>query len=544
MTTAQMLGDGLRSEAPPLLFDLDDQAPRGVNDSERILAGLCQRSFLRLWVQSNVYSDEGLRDGKGNGVELCDALAVFGDDVIIFSDKQAAYHEGIATDVAWSRWYKRAIDASVRQLHGGMHWLQRFPTRAFLDARCTRALPVPLPESPRFHLVAVTRGSRTAAQAFAGGNGRGSLAIDSAVVGKDHLARPFVVGRPDPRKRFAHVFDEVSIELVLGELDTAPDFIDYLRKREALLDRVDAQVLANGEEDLLATYLVTMSEDESEHVFIQSAHDRLPDLVVVQEGLFDSLEASAPYLRKKAADRESYVWDELINKFLRHAAHGVAPGMPAQTREDAERGVRFLAAESRFRRRQMGASLVALANRIRPGESITRLVDAQVAGESVFVLSIQSKRVDETLDEYRQFRQAKLAAQVQTAKLLSPLGTTFVGIGMDSPYKDYAGFSEDLFVLSQKHWSDEELQRLEQFRADLDLWADHRVERSRFQQYEFPLASQRQPFVRMEGLGLRHASLKQSVAAAPKPNGVRASTEKRKRKMRKLAQKQNRRKRR
>lgn len=539
MTTTQIAGDGPNHEAAALLFDLDHQAPQGINDSERILAGLCQRSFLRLWVQSNVYSDEGLRDGKGNGVELCDALAVFGDDVIIFSDKQAAYHEGVATDVAWSRWYKRAIDASVRQLHGGLHWLQRFPSRAFLDARCTRALPVPLPENPRFHLVAVTRGSRAAAQAFAGGQGRGSLAIDSAVVGKEHLSRPFVIGRPDPRKRFVHVFDEVSIELVLGEMDTAMDFIEYLRKREALLGRADAQVLAKGEEDLLATYLVTMSEDDSEHVFVQSA---LPDLIEVEEGLFDSLETSAPYLRKKAADRESYIWDELIDKFLRHAAQGVAPGMPAQTREDAERGVRFLAAESRFRRRQLGASLVALVNRIRPGESITRLVDAQVAGESVFVLSIQSKRADETLQKYREFRQAKLAAQVHTAKLLSPLGTTFVGIGMDSPYKDYVGFSEDLFVLSQIHWSEQELQRLEQLRTDLDLWADHRVERSRYQQYEFPLACQRQPFVRMDEQGFGNAPLKQSVKEALKPNGTRASTEKRKRKMRRASQKQNRRK--
>jgi hypothetical protein len=117
------------------LFDL--QASDGVNESERILSALCQKSFLRLWSQTNVYTDEGFKDGKGATKELCDALIIFGNDVIIFSDKHITFKTERELMVAWARWYRRAIADSVKQLHGTKGWLQRLPERAYLDPQCT-----------------------------------------------------------------------------------------------------------------------------------------------------------------------------------------------------------------------------------------------------------------------------------------------------------------------------------------------------------------------------------------------------------------------
>jgi hypothetical protein len=48
----------------------------GVNDSERLLADLCEKSFLKLWSYPNPFKD----DRK----ELCDLLAVFENHVFIF----------------------------------------------------------------------------------------------------------------------------------------------------------------------------------------------------------------------------------------------------------------------------------------------------------------------------------------------------------------------------------------------------------------------------------------------------------------------------
>jgi hypothetical protein len=302
---------------PRRLFDLDDS--EGINESERILTRLCRRSFLRLWALSNTFTDEGFKDGKGGTKELCDSLIVFGNDVIIFSDKHINFQHDKRLEVAWPRWYKRAVIESCRQLRGAMGWLTRFPGRAFLDAKCTRRLPVPVPSNNavRFHLVAVTRGTRDAVLRANEGQGLGSFAVNTSVVGTAHLTSPFTVGIPEPGRYFVHVFDEVSIELVMSELDTAADFIDYLKERERLLGRVGSVVVAFGEEDLLAAYLQTMNSARNKHAFFNIVDGgRQPDMAMFDATFYEGLTTNLAYLRKKQADQVSYDWDGLIDRFL------------------------------------------------------------------------------------------------------------------------------------------------------------------------------------------------------------------------------------
>ena len=90
----------------------------GTNASERILTDLCRRSFLRLWAQTNIYTDEGFKNGKGATKELCDALVVFGNDVLIFSDKHILFQKDRPVDIAWPRWYRSAVVDSLGQLYG------------------------------------------------------------------------------------------------------------------------------------------------------------------------------------------------------------------------------------------------------------------------------------------------------------------------------------------------------------------------------------------------------------------------------------------
>ena len=286
------------SEGGRSLFDLPES--EGVNDSERILTALCRKSFLRLWSQTNVFTDEGFKDGKGSTRELCDALVIFGEDVIVFSDKHVKFHVDKDLSVAWPRWYRHAVLESCKQLHGAKTWLQRFPNRAYLDAKCTRPLPVPIPtqDSVKFHLVAVTRGSREATLSFNGGEGLGSFGLNNAIEGIGHFQTPFVIGLPEPGKHFVHVFDEVSIELLLGELDTAADFLEYLKKREALLARRGTQVEAYGEEELLAAYLRTMDPEGVEHVFLNvQADDCLPETIIFGQGFYKALADNLAYKR-------------------------------------------------------------------------------------------------------------------------------------------------------------------------------------------------------------------------------------------------------
>ncbi len=517
------------SDSPPRMFDLPDSD--GVNASEKILTALCRRSFLRLWSQTNVFTDEGFKDGKGSTRELCDALVVFGNDVIIFSDKHIAFQPGTALEVAWPRWYKRAVLASCKQLHGAKSWLQRFPARAYLDAICTRPLPVPVPEGTvRFHLVAVTRGSREAALAYKNGEGLGSFYLNSAVEGQAHLRAPFTIGLVQPDKHFVHVFDDASIELVLSELDTAADLLDYLKKRESLMGRRGTQVAAFGEEELLAAYLRTMDATGEEHVFFNvPSVDALPDVVHFEPGFHNALCDDPAYQRKKQADQISYEWDKLVDRFLEYGDPRLHENFVDQTAVDTERGLRLMAAESRFRRRQLAQAFVGALRRVEAGERLGRLIYGGGEGEPAYVFVVVPKREDETYDDYRQYRIALVHAYARTAKLKAPRATTFIGIGFDNPNKDYEGGSEDLFVLSQEKWTAHELDELARMRRELGLWGEA-MESWRYRQDEFPQVDQRNPFRRVA-----HA-----FTDNVKPKRDRKKAEKRLRAMRKNSRRQNR----
>jgi hypothetical protein len=73
----------------------------GLTASEQLLAELCDKSFLKLWTYPNLF--------RKPGKELADLLVVFGNDVIIFSDKSCGYPNTGNVDLDWSRWYRSSI---------------------------------------------------------------------------------------------------------------------------------------------------------------------------------------------------------------------------------------------------------------------------------------------------------------------------------------------------------------------------------------------------------------------------------------------------
>lgn len=516
------------------MFDLGEA--EGVNESERVLTGLCRKSFLRLWAQTNVFTDEGFKAGRGSAKELCDALVVFGKHVLIFSDKHITFQKDKPLDVAWPRWYRRAVVESNRQLHGARNWLQRFPQRAFLDAGCTRPLPVKVPsgDDVTFHLIAVTRGSKEAAIQFAGGHGRGTFAVNSSLRGDDHVKSPFTLGVPAPGRPFVHVLDDVSIELVLREMDTAADFISYLTDRERFLAG-NTKVLAYGEEDLLAAYVQNMDAAGEKHQFLPGDADGdQPDMVMFDHTYYDELEQKEPYLRKKAADRVSYAWDMLVDKFISIGDPNLHGTGLVQTSEDLEEGLRLLAAETRFRRRNLAQLLVDGLSTIGPDQQLARLGYSGVAGETVYVFVIVPRRSEKSYEEYRKHRMAVLHAYCRTAKLVAPLGTVFVGLAFDNPHQGYKGGSEDLFIYSQPEWSAEDLVELEKMRTELNLWGPSRMKWRHFQGDEFPAG----PVGLVDGFGDMVLALDE---AAPKKERSRAEqTKKRREKMKKASQRKNR----
>src|SRR5205823_13112073 len=114
--------------------------------------------------------------------------------------------------------------------------------------------------------------------------GSGSLMMDSTLIGapENGRTRPFTIGQVDLAKGFVHVFDDTTLGIVMGTLDTITDFVQYLTKKEQFLTGGTA-VFAAGEEELLAFYLKDINA-EGDHDFIIP-----PDIngLAIQEGLWD-----------------------------------------------------------------------------------------------------------------------------------------------------------------------------------------------------------------------------------------------------------------
>lgn len=520
------------SESPTTYFDLNDTD--GLNESERILARLCKKSFLKPWAYSNVFTDEGHRNGKGNTKELCDALVIFGDDVLVFSDKCSVYQVHNDTAIAWRRWYNRTVIDSYPQLFGAASWIRKFPWRAFLDPRCTRKLPVQLPagENVRIHLIVVTRGSKEACKAFWGEEkSHGTLRVNTLVRGDEqHFKNPFVIGHPAPDQGFVHVFDEVGIELLLEELDTARDFIDYLKAREQLLHSATSDVSAAGEEQLMAAYIRSTAVYGIPSFLNPEVEDQGYGYKVFAGGFYAGLANSPEYKRKKADDKISYKWDQLIERFVQYSDPQL--GLPDLDTGpvDAEKSFRYLAAESRFRRRVLAETMMgAIDAASQDGyRRFTRMIggvpDQQLPSYIFVFLPTFDGEAD---SEYRIRRRAYLLAYCQVARLHSPDDTKFVGIGMDHPSKPYSGGTLDLAIFESEVWDEAAIADAKRTAQEFGLWGPS----SRFGMYHAT-----------EYTYSRDASTSPSpaVTAERKKRNAQEAKKKRVKKMKSKSQKRNR----
>jgi|SRR5579884_398332 len=234
-------------------------ASEGVTAAERYLAKLCRRSFLSMWSYPGVFRDQKASPGgKGEGKEVCDLLVVFENHIIIFSDKDCRFDDSADLQVAWSRWFKKTVQSSARQVWGAERWIRQFPNRLFLDRRCSIPFPIDLPHPAKMivHRIVVAHDASRACKQRLGGSR--SLMLNNRLVGGAHANMPFTIGQIDSAKGYVHVFDDTTLDIVMSTLDTITDFAAYLSKKENFLTG-EKIVMAPGEEELLAIYLQRMN---------------------------------------------------------------------------------------------------------------------------------------------------------------------------------------------------------------------------------------------------------------------------------------------
>jgi hypothetical protein len=426
----------------------------GLTESERVLGEICKRAFLSMWMYQNPYNDR--KQGKnGCGKELCDALLVFENDIVIFSVKDCSTTSSHNHNLDWSRWVRKAIIASARQACGATRWLELFPDRIFLDSRCTCVFPIDLPRGTytRIHRVVVALGGLEIVQR---GLSRDNVIfvhtkLDHAVIERTKSQHPLgLIGDVDSSKPFCHVFDESSILAVLAELDTAKDFIEYLVEREKLFRATPSYVVAEGELSLLADYVSTTGEND-EHVFTTHAE---ADVVLHTSDSWLTVSMSDMYIKKREANELSYFWDDLIERITEHVSHGTAFFSSTNDIFSHERALRRVARYRRFERREYAIALFEVLK----AAPIDRITSRHVFTlDKTFLMTFVAVPFgnQQSYEDYRRFRREYLAVLSYAMLHDEPNVREVIGIAM-SPLSDQYDTSEDMIFINRESMTDDD----------------------------------------------------------------------------------------
>ncbi|MCP4329478.1 MAG: hypothetical protein GY791_13700 [Alphaproteobacteria bacterium] len=411
----------------------------GLTPSEKVLSNLCDRSFLSFWSYPNLY--------RAVAKELCDLLVVFGDDIVIFSDKSCAYPDSGDAALDWSRWYRRSIARSAHQIHRAENWVQKSPERIFLDAKCARPLPIVLPPGTnlRVHRVCIALGASDRAMAE---TGRRDVTISA--IAEDDSER-FTVGKINAAQGLVHVFNEITLPIVLSELSTTADFLDYLRKKEALFDS-GRFAFAESELDLLGYFLW----HNREFPIPSSTPFRL------EPNLWQQVEADAQFLAAREENEISFLWDGLIG-YLTNLYMNEDLGQGNEIAiTDYERAVRVMAGETRFSRRLLAKWILERVERARDGYIGSCFPSPQE--DVLYVLLVGPGDRGQDHARYRKARSEQLHARCIAGKATMPDRRFIVGIALDA--RGVQGSSEDFIYLDTEEWTKKALENAEQLRQE------------------------------------------------------------------------------
>jgi hypothetical protein len=431
----------------------------GVTATERLLAEFCERSFLKLWSYPNPFKDD--RN------ELCDLLAVFGNRVFIFFDRESRLPDSTEKDpqVLWDRWKRNVIDRQVSTAHGAAHYI-RSGRPIFLDAKSTAPFPLSIDrERIVVHKIIVAHGAKEACEKFSDANVYGSLGISYSDSDADSPF-PFMVhvDKADP----VHILDSHNLPIVFGELDTVADFAAYLDAKLEAISKFDFLSYC-GEEDLLAHYLLNFDKEKKCH-FIGTKDSNING-VLIGEGEWRDFIKLDLYKNTKKAAEVSYIWDDLLQRTCQNALDGRLMG-----NSDLLRGrsaIHEMAKEPRFVRRAICEHIVQAINDFpdTPGELIRKLsfFPSREKGNGYVFLQLRPQASIRAEESYREMRQHLLEIACGAAKNRMPELRNVIGIAIDAP-KFFRDNSEDFILMPCDAWPDEMRKHYEEANKDLQFF--------------------------------------------------------------------------
>ncbi len=435
--------------------ELPKDIVKSVGDSrtEKLLAQLCDKVFLKLWTYPNPHANHDKKPPK----EICDVLAVFENHVFIFSDKESELDPEKINYKTWDRWKRNAIDASIKQVRGAERWIKNNPENIFVDKKCTQKLPIPIDkENLKIHRIIVAHGAEEACKKYSSNNINGSLGVCYSDL-EDHKKPAKTVGLfvlRLPRKKIIHVFDSHNLEIILGELDTVHDLLWYFEEKEEASKKYGV-ISHCGEQDLLAHYLDNYDEETKKHYIGEK--DKHGDGINIIEGLWEDFIKTGSYQRKKEADKESYFWDNLLQRTLQKALD----------RNLASNGDIFkgetplieMAREPRFSRRIISGAMKKSIDNFPPNPNkLMRHLGCYPSfyhDRMYIFLQLACLPDADYITEYRPTRRGLLEIACGVAKNKYPHLKKIIGIATDPP-KLGEGVTEDFILMDCEDWTEEQ----------------------------------------------------------------------------------------
>lgn len=418
----------------------------GVTETERLLADFCERSFLKLWSYPNPYKDDGH--------ELCDLLAVFGDYVFIFFDRENELSEVPDKDpqVLWDRWKRNVIDRQVKTAHGAERYI-RSGRPIFLDGKGTTPFPLAIDtEKVIVHKIIVAHGAKEACEKASSQNIYGSLAIsygetDCGPTGPFHIE----IDKRNP----VHILDSHNLPVILAELDTVSDFSAYLDEKLRAVARFD-YLRYCGEEDLLGHFLLNYDRTSKRHV-IGPKGDESINGVMIGEGEWHDFIKTDLYKNTKKEDRISYFWDELIQRTCQNSLNGTLGGNSDLLR--GQSAIFEMVKEPRFIRRGLADKMLTAVERFpdRPSQFTRQVTFLPSYQPNVAYVLFQLRAPEDfkAQPDYREKRQTLLEIACGAAKNKFPHLTKVIGIGIDAPKFAGGTNAEDFILMPCATWTDE-----------------------------------------------------------------------------------------
>ena len=452
---------------------------KGLSGTEKMLAELCEKTFLNIWSYPNIY--------KSDGKELCDILVVFENHVYLFFDRESKKFENPEKDISlqWERWRKEVIEKQMVTVAGAKKYILA-GGKLFLDQKNLTPFPIPIPGNPIVHKIIVAHGAKEACKNFSEANLSGSLAIGYSTTVREEMNVPFMLNmdKQDP----VHVFDSHNLEIILNELDTVHDFTAYITEKERAIERYDT-IYYCGEEDLLGHYF--MHYDPSRNTYTIGDDRTDVNGIFIAEGEWETLVRSTPYRNRKQANSAFQIWDELIQRTGQNAIDGIVKGNGNIF--NSQSAIYEMAKEPRFYRRTLSEVMIAAIKNFSeniPGLARNMSYMPSFYNNKAYVfLQVRHPNIIDYENDYRPKRQAMLELACGAAKNKYPHLKKVIGIGIDAP-KFSSTNAEDFILLECSQWSEEDKKIYEEANKGVNFFSSNTMKEEMKTIKDFPTAKQ------------------------------------------------------